>query len=103
LHGSEEDNVKFKYVGPFDEVEVAGQKVKRNHQFDVSDEVAGQAPDPRRAEAMAELADAVSGLPDHVRAAELRDELGRLEIGDGLLAQPENFQPVTAKAKEADK
>ena len=96
--------MKFKYVGPFDEVEVAGQKVKRNHQLEVSDEVAGKAPDPRRAEAMVELVDAVSGHPDHVRAAELRDELGRLEIGDGLLAQPDNFQPVsTGKTKETDK
>ena len=95
--------MKVKYCGPFDEVEVAGQKVKRGHQFEVSDEVAGKAPDPRWAEAQAELVDAVNGTPDHDRAAKLRDEIAGLDFGEGLLAQPDNFQPVTAKAKEADK
>lgn len=97
--------VKVKYVGPFDEIEVAGQTVKRNHQFDVADDVAGHPPEPRWAEAQAELVDAVSGHPDHVLAAQLRDEIATLDMGEGLLAQPDNFQPVTAgkPAKETDK
>ena len=42
---------------------------------------------------------------DHERAAKLRDELSRLDPGESLLAQVENFQQVPAgkPPKEGDK
>ena len=96
--------MKLRYHGPFDEVDVAGQTVKHNHQFDVADDVAGKAPDPRLAEAMAELFEAVNGHPDHEAAARLRDEITRLDHGEGLLAQPDNYTAVPAKsAKDGEK
>lgn len=100
---------KIKYVGPFPELDplrlpsgatVPG--VKRNHQFEVPDADAGYPPEARYLAAMVELADAVNGHPDHERARKLRDEIATLNPGDGLLAQPDNFQPVPAKVKETD-
>lgn len=87
---------KLRYIGPIDEVELPdGITVKRNHQVDVTDEVAGAPPDPRLAEAMLELAAAVDAH-DHNTAAELRGEISRLDYGTGLLAQ-DTWEAVAKK------
>ena len=93
--------MRLKYHGPFDAVEVAGQTVKRNHQFEVDADTAGRPPEPRVADAQAELAAAVAAI-DHDGAARLRDEIAGLDFGEGLLAQPDNFVAVETKATKKD-
>lgn len=56
---------------------------------------AGRAASPRLAIAHLELGAAVEAL-EHDRAAALREEIIGLDAGEGLLAQPDNWQPVKA-------
>lgn len=91
--------MKVKYIGPHDEVELPdGQNVKRNHQVDVSDDLAGHPPEDRLAEAYAELA--VEGF-DHYARVRLQHEITTLDWGSGLLAQSDAWRPV--ESKKADK
>lgn len=79
---------------------------------DIPENVAGREPDPRVAEAMAELAAAVAAI-DHERAKALREEITTLDHGVGLLAQgwtraasapaAPTPPPAADKADEADK
>lgn len=91
--------MKIRYIGGIDEVELPdGTTVKRNHQVDVSDELAGHPPEPRLAEAMVELRDAASSF-DHHLAVKLRHEIAGLDYGSGLLAQ-ETWEAVAPAAKK---
>lgn len=91
--------MKLKYVGPHDEVELpGGLTVKRNHQIEVPDELAGKAPDARIAEAMVELHDAVENH-DHPAGVKLRKEIAELDFGTGLLAQ-DTWEVVAHKKDE---
>lgn len=93
---------KIRYIGPHDAVELPdGRVVQRNHQVEVSDELAGKRPARRLETAMAELGDAVTAL-DHHRAVALRQEIAELDYGSGLLAQ-DTWEAVTPKKDEADK
>ena len=93
--------MKIRYQGPHDEVELPdGQTVKRNHQVDVADDLAGHPPEPRLAEAMVELHDAVEAR-DHPLAVKLRAEIAGLDYGSGLLAQ-DTWEAVTAASKKKD-
>ena len=93
---------KVRYIGPIDEIELPdGTTVKRNHQVDVDDDLAGSSPEPRLAEAMLELRDAVEAF-DHHLAVKLRHEIAGLDYGSGLLAQVDNWEAVTATAKKKD-
>lgn len=75
--------------------------VKAGVPVDVPDQMAGVAPDPRREQAMRELAAAVAAI-DHLAAQARRDEIIDLEMGSGLLAQGWTIAPA-AKAVPADK
>lgn len=68
---------KFKYVGPLDEVDVL-VRVKRGEVVDVPASAAGRAPSEERD-------------PD-------TDELISRDLGSGLLAQPELWQPQAEPA-----
>lgn len=93
--------MKIKYVGPHDEVELPdGRTVKRNHQVDVADDVAGHAPSRRLVPAMRELHEAIAAH-EHVDARALRDEITGLSDGSGLLAQFDNWEKVVAPPKKA--
>lgn len=89
--------MKITYIGPFDavEVDVIGAIVQHGESIDVPDDIAGRAPDPRIAEAMLELRDAVAAI-DHLRAQALRDEIIGLDAGVGLLAQTSNWELAAA-------
>lgn len=99
---------KIKYIGglgPLDQrLPVSGGVlvVENNHTYEVSDADAGYPPEPRYLEAMAELNDVVNGVPNHEDARRLRAEIARLNPGDGLLAQIDNYQPVAPKKEEGD-
>jgi len=91
--------MKIKCVGPSDSYDLpTGEVVRRGHQVDVSDELAGRPPEPRYFEVLDELRDAIHGRPDHERAASLRNEFDTLDSGDGLLALFEIYAPVAAKS-----
>ena len=93
--------MQVKYIGPFDAVELEGVGIVAAGQIiDVSDEVAGRAPDARVAAAHRELHEAISNL-EHERAAALREEIIGLDVGAGLLAQSGNWQAVAAKAAKS--
>ena len=93
--------MQVKYIGPFDAVELEGLGIVAAGQIiDVSDEMAGRAPDARVAAAHLELHDAISNL-EHERAAALREEIINLDVGAGLLAQSGNWQAVTTKQSKA--
>lgn len=66
--------------------------------IDVADELAGRPPAPRIAEALAEL-NVEPRLP-HEEAVRLKDEIGKLDYGSGLLAQ-DSWRPFGKVAKEA--
>ncbi len=106
--------MKVKYIGGSDSVYVNIDGVEtefvRNHHVEVPDKFAGRAPEPRLAEAMAELHAAISSN-DHLGAIKLRDEIAGigdkpgLDYGEGLLAQ-ETFasaEPKKNAPKEDDK
>lgn len=98
--------MKLKYIGALPEAEIHLRNeqvvtVKHNHQFDVPDDEAGHVPDVRLEPAMAELA-AATAASDHVLAAKLRDEIAGLDMGDGLLAQTDNYAAVDTKASKKD-
>jgi hypothetical protein len=99
------------YVGAHDSVVllIDGREVecRKGQSIDVPDSVAGHAPAPRVAAAMAELTAAIEAH-NHEVAQPLREEIPTLDFGSGLLAQAENWQamkpkpaPVTTTAKEA--
>lgn len=93
---------KLRYIGPHDEVELPdGSVVKRNHQVEVADDLAGSAPDERLVPAMVELHEAIEAH-DHPGAAKLRSEIVDLDGGSGLLAQFDNWEPVTPTGKKKD-
>lgn len=95
--------MKIKYIGPQDEVELPdGRTVKRNHQVEVTDELAGHAPSRRLVPAMAELHQAIADH-DHPGANRLRAEITELSDGSGLLAQFDNWEKVPDPAKKAPK
>jgi hypothetical protein len=75
--------MKVKYVGQFDEVEIAvtGQVCKQGETVDVPDEVAGQPPSTKHEKG------------DDGKTVEVEDP------GEGLLAQPANWEPAATKAK----
>lgn len=103
-------DVTLVYVGPHDAVEIAatGDEVARNATVKVDAELAGRAPDARLMVAHAELAAATAVVPDpawsqdeaeaHFAAlAALHAEIPTIDAGEGLLAQPDNWQ-LAAKA-----
>lgn len=82
--------MKFKYVGPLDEVSVdaIGVTVKKGGVVDVPEWVAGRAPVEHTNE---------DGTPKI-----LPNGKPSRDLGEGLLAQPDVWQPVaTAKKKES--
>jgi hypothetical protein len=90
----------LKYVGPHDAVEVIGfGEVKRGDTLSVPAAVAGRSPSPRLAVAMVELDAAITAI-DHDLAKALREEIIDLDHGDGLLAQPSNWEAVKAPTKK---
>jgi hypothetical protein len=93
--------MKVKYVGPFDAVELDGVGVvHRNHQIEVTPALAGRPPAARVAAAHAELVEAMAAA-DHHRSKALREEIIDLDHGEGLLAQPDNWEPVkTSKGSD---
>lgn len=72
--------MKFTYIGPFDEVEVPalGRNVKQGETVDAPAAIAGRAP------------------------STIQDDDGNdvTDLGEGLLAQPDNWQPVKAATKK---
>jgi hypothetical protein len=93
--------MKVRNVSPLGALELVGfGVVDAGATIDVPDEFAGHAPDPRVAAAHLELAAAVAAL-DHTLAVELREEIIGLDPGAGLLAQVDNWQPVTKSSKPA--
>jgi hypothetical protein len=90
--------MKFKCVSPFD-IDFDGRTVKIGEVIDVSAQVAGHAPDPTLVPLMHELHQAITDRL-HPLVSELRQRIGALDMGDGLLAQPDNWQPVVAQAKK---
>jgi len=116
--------VPIRYVGPFDEVEIAatGDFVKQGEVIEVDAELAGRPPGARLAEARDELAAlieqgapkpaadvltadelaAIAAYQDDVHALEA--EVATADAGVGLLAQETNWQPAKkASDKPADK
>jgi hypothetical protein len=90
--------MQITYVGPFDAVElVDGTIAKHGETISVSAEVAGRPADPRLTDALAALSAAIEAI-DHAGAASLRAEIGGLDHGSGLLAQPSNWVPAETKA-----
>lgn len=93
--------MKLKYIGPLDSADVlVGDTivtVQRNHQFEVPDDIAGRAPDPRLDDVARALVDAQTPDQHHERAR-LAHEYAGLDKGEGLLAQSDNFTTVTKKA-----
>lgn len=91
---------KLRYIGPIDEVELPdGTTVKRNHQVEVTDELAGHGPDEELDAVMAQLAEAVEARDHHLQA-QLRAEIAPMDKGEGLLAQVDNWERVTPHTKK---
>jgi hypothetical protein len=92
--------MQITYCGAHDSVILAidGREVGcvKGSSVDVPDAIAGTAPAVRLAPAMAELVTATAAH-NHEVAQPLRDEIALLDFGTGLLAQPENWQPVKHK------
>lgn len=96
--------MKIRYVGHLDEVEVTaldGATVKRNHQIEAPDDVAGHPPEARLAEAMDELV-AATEARDHALIVKLREEISGLDYGSGLLAQTDAWQAAATPSKKKD-
>lgn len=110
------------YVGNLDQVEVPNPDpfgptlvASKGETVEVPDALAGSPPSPERARIHQRIVDAASKLSDpewrvnvsdeeqvavHAGLAEDRAAYAQADAGSGLLAQPENWQPV--KAKKAD-
>ena len=99
--------MQISYIGAHDSVvlSVDGREVEclKGAAIDVPAELAGSAPAPRLALAIAELY-AAEAAHQHEVAQPLREEIPTLDFGSGLLAQSENWQPAKfdfSKAKPA--
>ena len=87
--------MQVRNVSPLGALELVGfGVVEAGAVIDVPTEVAGHAPDPRVVVAHLELHAAIEAL-EHSLAAALREEIISLDAGVGLLAQFDNWQPVT--------
>lgn len=101
MHPREEPAMKdVEYIGPIDEVVLStiDRTVKRGDVFKVSDAVAGRPPaDPVRADDC----DAETREAAAAQMLLIADEDGVEwihDLGEGLLAQPDNFQLASKKA-----
>lgn len=65
--------------------------------IDLPAAVVGRAPAPRLAQLDAELVEAYAAF-DHYRIRALLDERIDVDFGEGLLQQPENWQPAPKAA-----
>jgi hypothetical protein len=91
----------LRYIGPHDAVDLDGVgTIVRGEPVSVPTAVAGRKPAKRYLEAMDELVAAMAAI-NHDDAARLRDEIIELDPGEGLLAQPDNWETVTAKEAAA--
>lgn len=86
-----------KMLIPPDDLDVVGLgTVYAGQPVDVPDEIAGVAADPRREKAMQELTAAIEAR-EHAKAQTLRNEIGLLEPGYGLLGQGWKLAPAVSK------
>ena len=76
-------------VNPGDTIEVPGK-------------LAGRPPAPRLAELLELELPAATAARDHELVRELKAELVGVDWGEGLLAQPANWQPAAKPAKPSD-
>jgi hypothetical protein len=93
--------MKIKYVGPFDAVEVpVGPDrfvvVESGGVIDLPVALAGRPPSKEYLELVAELEKVHA---DHHARAAVIEQLAGVDVGEGLLAQPSNWEPA-APAKE---
>jgi hypothetical protein len=94
--------MKITYVGPFDAVEVpVGGRfvtVKNGEPIDLPVALAGRPPAERLSEILDVELPAV--FDNHEARSALIAELATVDAGEGLLAQPSNWQPVAPAKKE---
>lgn len=70
--------------------------------IEVPGSVAGHPPSPRLAEILDVELPAAAAARDHELTRALKAELVGVDWGEGLLAQPDNWQPVAKTAKPAN-
>lgn len=90
--------MKVKYVGPFTAVEivVGGQfvAVAQGEEIEVVAAIAGRAPSEKY---LTLCADLLEHHTDHARRSEIVEALAGADVGEGLLAQPDNWTAAVAK------
>jgi hypothetical protein len=94
--------VQIRYIGPHDAVELPGHPaIPKGSTVNVDPDLAGHPPAARLLAAHLEHHQAIQDH-DHPGAIRLRDEIVGLDPGAGLLAQPDNWEPVPTKAIKKD-